>query len=230
VGDLRWVANRSLEFERSFTLNYDISYSFMLGDEFGVDANFNAYHTNIDGKAVPHADSLRAGALYMINSDEPARLMGIELQLRPSFGEHWSGSIALAVIDYRIRSAAGSMDRIPLAPSLNLDASLMFSDRDAGIAAEVWGSHVGSQRLPENPFGFEESTPYTLVNARFEKSFGSVAAYVGAANIFDVAQEATMPLVYASETGLVSENVWGPVEGREFFVGLRWTFTGATEQ
>lgn len=225
-GGLRWVQNNDFRFERSFTLNYDASYSFILGESFGVDANFNVYHTEIDGKGVLDSDSLAAGALFMINSDQPARLRGLEIQLRPTFGENWSGSLALAVIDYRLRNDMGDFDRIPLAPALNLDASVMYRNAEIGLTGEIWGSHIGRQALPSNPFGLTESTPYTLVNARLEKEFGNISIYAGINNLLDVVQTDTMPLSFASGEGHDAGAVWAPIEGRESFVGIRLMLMG----
>lgn len=226
-GQSRWSANDAFDFERSFTLNYDVSYSFVLGDAVGVDANFNTYYTTITGKAVAHPDSLAAGAIFMVNSDQPTRLAGLELQLRPTFGEHFSGSLALSLIDYRMRSSNGSFERIPLAPSFNLDASLMYRHAELDLTSEIWASHVGSQQLVSNILGIGESTPYTLVNARVEKGFGPLAVYLGVNNILGHLQSTTMPLVYSGETGIVTDNVWGPTEGREGFIGFRLTIGGA---
>jgi hypothetical protein len=68
-GGLRWVQNNDFGFERSFTLNYDASYSFILGESFGVDANFNAYHTETQ-----RLDSLTSAA-----PDQITRQMGFTL-------------------------------------------------------------------------------------------------------------------------------------------------------
>lgn len=229
-GIYRWRNNEAFEFEKSFTLNYDISYSFLIGEDIGIDANFNSYYTTITGKAIPHADSLAAGTLFYINSDRPARLAGMELQLRPSFGTEWNGSLAFQIIEYSLQGNDGVYHRMPLAPRLNVDASLMYHNDDLGFTAESWGSYIGAQRLPENPYGITESTPYTLVNARVEKAFGPVAIYLGAFNLLDAKQIDTMPLDFHTDASRINSGVvWGPIEGREFFVGARWTMGGGEE-
>ncbi len=225
-GTYRWRANEDLRFERSFTLNYDISYSFLIGDEAGVDANFNAYHTLLTDKAVPQADSLAAGTLFYVNSERPGRLTGLEVQMRPTYGEHWSGSLAMALISYTLQDADGVYRQMPLAPRMNVDASLMYHDQESGVTAEAWGSYIGSQRLPENPFGVEESEPYLLVNLRAEKKFGSMAVFAGAFNLLDSRQTDTMPLTFQTRGVENGGMVWGPLEGREFFVGARFTWGG----
>lgn len=225
-GGLQWRQNPEFDFERSFTLNYDISYSFTLGENFGVDANFNTYHTMISGKAVAQRDSLAAGTLYFVNSDHPARLRGIELQLRPTWGRHLSGSIALAAIDYRMRDASGAYQRVALAPAFNADASLMYRHDEMGLVGEVWGSFIGEQRLERNPSGAERSPAYALVNARVEKHFGNIAVFAGMLNILHAVQSESMPLVFPSDTGYDADHIWGPTEGREAFAGVRVVIGG----
>lgn len=226
-GVYRWRNNLEFNFERSTTLNYDISYSFMVGETAGIDANFNAYWTAIDGKGVPHADSLEAGTLFIVNSDRPTRLTGIEFQARPNIGEHWSGSVGLALIRYAMQDAAGNYQQLPLAPRTNLDASVMYEDHEQGIVAEAWGSWIGSQILPDNPSNLTESPAYTLLNVRVEKAFGKLAIYAGAMNLLDQQQERTMPLAFETTNRAVDGSlVWGPLEGREFFAGIRWTLGG----
>jgi outer membrane receptor for ferrienterochelin and colicins len=220
-----WRSNPDFNFERSWTLNYDINYSFLIGDIAGIDANFNTYYTLIDGKAVPNPDSLAAGTLFYINSDQPTRLTGMELQIRPTFGEHWSGSLAFALINYAMRQTDGSYQQITLAPRANLDASILYHDEANGFSAEAWGSYIGQQRLPLNPAGLSESPAYTLLNMRVEKTFGPVSIFAGTFNLLDIRQEQTMPLAFiSSNTGEQIANgsvVWGPLEGREFFAGAR---------
>lgn len=227
-GAYRWLPNPGYGFERSFTLNYDISYSFLMGDDAGLDANFNAYYTTIRGKAVPNARLLAEGSLFYENSSEPARLTGLELQLRPTFGDHWSGSFALALISYQMREG-NVYQQIPLAPRSNIDASVMFNDEEIGVTAEAWGSYIGAQKLPLNPYFVDESKPYMLVNLRAEKKFGPVAIFAGILNVLNTLQTDTMPLSF--ETGN-TENagvVWGPIEGREMFFGARYIWSGAEE-
>jgi outer membrane receptor for ferrienterochelin and colicin len=216
-----WQPNPDFTFERSYTLNYDVSYSFLIGDIIGIDANFNTYYTRIEGKAIPHPDSLSSGTYYIVNSDQPTRLTGIELQIRPTFGEHWSGSLALALINYAMRQENGSYLQVALAPRANLDVSLLYHDESSGFSVETWGSHIGAQRLPENPTIHNESPAYTLVNLRVEKAFGPVSIFAGTFNLLDIRQEATMPIAFTEHKDVNGSNVWGPLEGREFFAGIR---------
>jgi outer membrane receptor for ferrienterochelin and colicins len=224
-GGFRWRQNDELGVERSFTVNYDISHSVVIGDVVGLDANFNAYHTTIEGKAITQLDSLSSGALFMVNSADEARLAGLELQLRPTFGEHWSGSLAVALIDYTMRNRQGVYQRMPLSTPLSIDGSLMYHDAASGVAAEVWASHVGATRLPETEGASRDSDPYTIVNIRLEKTFGAVTIHAGVQNMLDASQEPATPLVSGTADAYRADTIWGPLEGRSFFVGFRSRFS-----
>lgn len=228
-GAYRWRPNPDFRFERSFTLNYDISYSFLIGDEAGMDANFNAYYTTITGKGIPNPELLAEGILFYENSSQPVRLTGLELQMRPTLGEHWSGSLAVAAISYQIRDENGRFRQMALAPRVNIDASLMYRDDETGLVAELWGNHIGAQQLPENPYGIVESAPYTLINLRMEKTFGAMAIFAGVLNVTDVLQFDTMPLSFETRGTENGGIVWGPLEGREVFFGARYTWSGSIE-
>ncbi len=226
-GIYRWRSNPSFGYERAITLNADASYRFLIGDAGGADLNVNAYTTRIIGKAMPNPDSLAAGTLMYENNPLGTRLRGFEIQLRPTFGEHWSGSLACQVIDYATEQSGGDYQPVPLAPTVNVDATAMYANRAAGFTAETWASWVGSQTLRANPAAVTKSDPYLLVNFRAEQWLGIVALYAGATNLLDIRQSDTMPLAFQVAQGHVDgSQVWGPVEGREVFVGIRLRLGG----
>jgi outer membrane receptor for ferrienterochelin and colicin len=221
-GGYRWRPNESFAPERSLTLNYDISYRFALGANSAVDMNWTVYRTTIDGKAVADDDSLAAGTLFMVNRSGRTRLTGTELQVRPTLGDHWSAALGVSLIDYAVEEG-GAWRAVPLAPSLNVDLSITFHDDESGLTAEVWGSHVGPQTLPASMMA-EKSGAYTLVNLRAEKEFGPVALFAGLQNRLDFTQ--TTPAVLLDARGYDASVAWGPLEGRELFVGARLLLTG----
>lgn len=221
TGAYRWVPNGDLGYERSWTLNFDMSYDFLIGDVAGVNTNFNTYYTLIDGRHTPDLDSLGRGSFFVVNDDDPARLTGFELQGRWTIGDGWSGSVALSMIDYTTLNDAGERESVPLSPTFNVDASVMYRLEEAGFTAEVWGSRIGSQRLPIPIGGMTESVPYTIVNVRAEKELGPVALFAGVQNALDERQAETSPLVL--RTGEIPNGgmTWGLAEGRELFIGIR---------
>lgn len=87
----------------------------------------------------------------------------------------------------------------------------------------------GEQRLANtssNPTEFkrpETSEVYTLINAQFTKTWARLEIYGGCENIFDFRQKRGI-LSWQNPFGKYfdTSSVWGPVKGREFYVGLRF--------
>jgi outer membrane receptor for ferrienterochelin and colicins len=215
--------NDDFDYEKALSMSYDMSYTYTIGDEIGGQANVNVFYTGVSGRATPQTDSLANGKLFYVNSTEPARMMGIEFQTRPSFSEHFSGSLAFSVINFTQVNASGERERVPLSPTINADASLMFHDDATNFAAEIWGSIIGKQRLPENPYGVTTSPILGILNLRAQAQFGMITLHWGILNILDTKQTDTMPVAYASGNSLVTNIGFGPLEGREIFAGVRLT-------
>ena len=221
IGSMRWQPNDQIDFERSFTLNYDITWSWTPSTSIGGNGNLNFYHTWIDQKLVPDRDSLLSGTLFYRNSDQPARLLGLEWQTRATIAGGWSSSLAVALIDYRLMNPQGEWEEIPLSPRFNIDAGLTWYREDLGLTLESWGSLIGSQVLPYKINGESASPMFGLFNLRVEKEIGPFAIFAGTLNLLDARQNETMPLVQTIGEVPDGSIGWGPAEGREFFLGGR---------
>lgn len=215
--------NEDFDWEKSLSLNYDANWTYTIGEETGGQLNMNVFYSNISGKATPQSDSLAKGMSFFVNGDKPMRLMGIEVQTRPSFNEHWSGSLAFSVINLTQVNAEGARERVPLSPTINADASLMYHDDAAGFATELWGSVIGKQRLPANPYA-TTSPVLGLLNLRLQKKLGMFTLHAGVMNLLDAEQTDTMPLAFVEGRSVNSTVGFGPLEGREFFAGVRMDF------
>jgi outer membrane receptor for ferrienterochelin and colicins len=220
-GIYRYEYNDAFDYEKALNLNYDMTYTYMIGESIGGEINVNTFYSLISGKAIPHTDSLPAGKMFFVNDPDPTRLMGIEVQTRPSFGNNWSGSLAFSIVNLMRELADGREERVPLSPTINADASIMYQLPESEFAIEAWGSIIGKQIVPENPYGIETSPVFGLVNLRAQKKLGAFTLHAGVLNILDAEQTDTMPLAYNIPSGTVTTIGWGPMEGREFFAGLR---------
>ncbi|HEY6172307.1 MAG TPA: TonB-dependent receptor, partial [Candidatus Kapabacteria bacterium] len=222
-GEYAYSNNTSIGYEKSWTYNYDISYNYALGDVSGT-INAIAYYTPVKGRATPQADSLANGTLYYVNSTTNSRIMGLEIQTRPVFSEHWSGALGLGIVRNEDMNANGVYESITLVPKFSVDMSLMFQDVETGWNAESWASVIGSQKLPTGLYSVNESPAYALVNLRISKQFGAVQVFAGMLNILDERQDEVTPSAIRQPSGIVrSTDVWGSLEGREVFFGVKLT-------
>jgi outer membrane receptor protein involved in Fe transport len=219
-GFYNYRANPDLGFEKSWTYNLDVAHDYDLGFVSGG-INFIGYYTTITGRAIPQTDSLAAGTYFPVQSSNPSRLYGIEITTRPVFDEFWSGAIGIGVVKLEHQVAGGSYEEAPLVPGYTVDLSVAYRDIESGWTAETWGSIIGSQKLPEGLFAISRSPAYGLFNARVSKKIGIITIHTGVLNIFDQTQANTTPTAIVTSDRVNSTGVWGPLEGREFFLGFR---------
>lgn len=222
-GEYAYRNNTSIGYEKSWTYSYDISYNYAFGEVSGT-VNTIAYYTPVKGRATPQADSLASGTLYYVNSKADSRIMGLEIQTRPVFSEHWSGALGLGIVRNEDMNANGAYESITLVPKFSVDMSVMYQDIESGWNAESWASVIGSQKLPTGLYSVNESPAYALVNLRLAKQFGSVQLFAGMLNILDERQDEVTPTAIRQPNGIVrSTDVWGSLEGREVFFGVKLT-------
>lgn len=97
---------------------------------------------------------------------------------------------------------------------------ILESEKRGRIGIEAgW---TGRQALENDPYR-SVSEPYTEVNALAEIRFGEVAIFFNAINITDVRQTHFDPFVRpaAGPGGNPVTDVWAPLDGRVFNIGVR---------
>jgi hypothetical protein len=107
-------------------------------------------------------------------------------------------------------------------PAYTVDLSVAYRDDENGWIGETWGSIIGPQKLPFALYKLHRSPAYGLFNLRLSKKFAMVTVHTGVLNLFDQRQSRTTPTAVRYNDGsLDATGVWGPLEGREFFLGFR---------
>jgi len=88
-----------------------------------------------------------------------------------------------------------------------------------------WFGRKKLQNTDNNPVEYqrpEYSNPYSMVNAQFTQNIKNLDFYIGCENILNFTQE--NPIISAENPFgpyFNISNVWGPVKGREAYIGLR---------
>ncbi len=94
---------------------------------------------------------------------------------------------------------------------------------------DVTGQYNGGGRIPStaaNPDIYQRGEgfdPYPMMHAQITKYFKSWSVYIGAENILNYRQE--NPIIAASDPFgeyFDAAMIWGPLEGRKFYLGVRW--------
>ncbi|MDH4258844.1 MAG: TonB-dependent receptor, partial [Gammaproteobacteria bacterium] len=189
----------------------------------------NGWEMNVSvfGSEIRHPLVVRpaasAGRLELVNGDAPRRVLGGEAFLHYVTGPlHVIASYTLLdVIDAVSGGARREADRIPRHTA---ELAALLEDEDRGrIGVEI--SYTGRQSLSDNPYR-TTSPSYVEVNALAEIKFGETAIFLNGINLTDVRQAQYDPLLRPTPgaAGQRVTDVWAPVVGRVFNLGVRVEF------
>ena len=178
------------------------------------------------GSEIRHPLEVRTGSapgrLELVNGNR-RRALGGEAFLRFVAGPlHLIGSYTyLDVTEVDSGGERRAADRVPRQMA---ELAALLEDEDRGrIGVEI--SYTGRQNLVDNPY--RSSGPsYVEVNALAEMKFGETAIFLNAINLTNVRQAHFDPLLrpIPGAGGQRMTELWAPVEGRVFNLGVRLEF------
>ena len=191
------------------------------------------YRTSFTGQVVVDLDrSPREVVFENLSGASMSNSLQAELTLQPV--ERLDLRAAYRFLD--VRQSAGGVERErPFVARhrafLNIAyASERENENDPRMSYDLTLQWTGKKRLPltgENPEAFrarEVSPPFVLVNAQVARSFSAgFDLYLGVENLFGFRQDT--PVIDAEHPGssyFDSSLLWGPVNGRVIYGGLRW--------
>jgi iron complex outermembrane receptor protein len=162
--------------------------------------------------------------IQIVNAAEPTRTAGSEILAR-----FRTGDLNLVVAHTFTHSTeldfqTGARNLVPLTPKHTATVDFLWEEEGKGrIGLE--GYYTGRQRLEYNPYR-NESIPYWVFGALFERRFGDVRLFVNAENLADFRQTRYDPLVRPTPNfdGRMTVDAWSPLEGRVINAGLRFGF------
>lgn len=118
---------------------------------------------------------------------------------------------------------------LPFNSKHRLMAAVSLKSKDKKWQGDLNAHWFGKQRLPDtrlNPDAFKQesfSKSYATLNVQLTKKWKTLEVYGGVENVLDYRQ--TDPIVNASkpfDPYFDTSFTWGPIRGREFFLGLRY--------
>jgi outer membrane receptor for ferrienterochelin and colicins len=206
---------RNLHAERALSSSLDVKWM----DE-GWEINGSVFASEIRDPLTVRSASL-PGRLELVNASGPRRAVGAELLLHYVTGPlHVIGSSTY--LDVTEAAEDGGRRRADLVPRVAAELAAILEDEDRGrVGIEV--SYTGRQALLDNPYR-DAGKSYVEINALAEMIFGSVAVFFNALNITNVRQTRFDPLLrpIPAEDGREIVDVWAPLAGRMFNLGVRW--------
>ena len=204
---------RGLHAERAATAALDAKWS-----DGGWDLNASVFVSEIGDPLEVRAVS--ANHLELTNAPGPRRAPGAEVLIGYTRGPlhlltSWSYLHVTEAPSTGIRQDA------PLVPRHSASLDAIFESETRGrIGFEL--EYTGRQALADNPYR-DVSRSYFQLNALAEIRFGGVAVFLNAINLTDVRQTHYDPLLLPTPGlgGVRTTDVWAPLAGRTFNLGIR---------
>jgi outer membrane receptor for ferrienterochelin and colicins len=202
---------RDLHAERAVTESLDAKWA----DE-GWDVNVSVFNSEIHDALAQSA----AEKLELVNAPGPQRAPGAELLIH-----YVAGPLQVIGSYSHIQATEASLTGLrqdtPLVPRNSAELGAIAENKKRGrIGLEL--GYTGRQGLEDDPYR-NVSEPYLELNALGEIRFGAVSIFINAVNLTNVRQTHFDPLIRPTPGlgGTPITEVWAPLDGRTFNVGIR---------
>ncbi len=195
-----------------------------IGGVFGsLDVNISVYASVIDRavgvRAVPSTDPIPD--VELVNAAQPTRNSGVEL-----FARYRIDEFRVSATFARVQSTEWDIEQslrreVPLTPR-NSGGVVVSWESESGTRVGVEGYVTGSQRLESSVYR-ARSPAFTLIGALMQQRTGPALIFLNAENLLDVRQTRYDPLLLPRRGagGRWTTDVWAPLEGRVFNIGIR---------
>ncbi len=224
------VSNRALvvaeEIQPEEAWNYGASVTRRF-DLFGNEASLAAeyYRTDFVNQLVVDIDTDHQKAIfYNLSGDSYSNNYQVELSFEPL-------KLLEITAAYRYSDVKVTInDELRSKPFSNRYRGLLtgsYATRNNNWQFDLTGQFNGASRIPELPAEYHmpsESPAYTIVNAQVTYRWGSLDVYFGGENLTDYRQKDPIVNPHSPfDEGFDGSLIWGPVMGRKFYMGLRYS-------
>ncbi len=204
---------KGLHAERAVTESLDAKWV----DE-GWDVNVSVFNSQICEPLT--VQSAPGNQLQLFNAPGPRRAPGAEVLIHYDAGPlqvigSWMHINATEEL------VSGTRQEAPLVPRNAGELGAIFKSKKRGrVGLEV--GYTGRQALEDDPYR-SVSAPYFELNALGEIHFGAISIFLNAINLTNVRQARFDPLVrqFPGLGGNPITQVWAPLDGRTFNIGIR---------
>jgi outer membrane receptor protein involved in Fe transport len=219
------IIAETLDPEKTFNFGADILYYFNIG-QAGGSLNLDFYRTTFSNKIIPDYDTDPSKVIFA-NLKGRAYSNVLQAETNVNLFRGFDVKLAYKLIDLEYEKN-GVMIEQPFNAKHRFLSTLSYSPTSKSWSASAGLQWFGEQRLPStssNPVQYQrpdESEPYTIINAQFNKNFKYIELYGGIENILNFTQ--SNPIISADNPfgqHFDTSYIWGPTKGREFYFGFR---------
>ena len=222
------IVEETIQYEEAWNYGGSITWDFKVKKREGT-LRLDAYQTVFENQLIVDRDiSASQVHFYNLTGESYSTVLQADLnysphkQIRFNSAYKWSNVKA---------TLAGKLQQVPLVPEHRVMLSAGFKDRKDIWQLDLTANWFGTRRLPNTIMNPQEyqlptySSDYWQLNAQLTKAFRRFEVYAGAENILNFKQENA--IIAANDpfgTYFDASNIWGPLNGRVIYIGLRTKF------
>jgi outer membrane receptor for ferrienterochelin and colicin len=226
------VSSRDIIFEEELQAEEAVNYGFNFTQKFEAkhlsgSLSTDYYRTEFQNQIFPDYDTDPTKAIIK-NYTGTSVGNGFQLELYARLYEQFEFKAGYNYLDVYRKTSEGK-EVLPFNSKHKILTTFSYKPLSKKFHFDVNAHWSGRQRLPDtksNPIAFQRpdfSQPFIVVNSQFTYNFKTMEVYTGCENIFDFRQ--TRPILsWQNPFGpyFDTSSVWGPIRGREFYLGVRY--------
>jgi len=207
--------------------NYGLSMSFYIPVN-NKDLTLNAewYYTNFLEQVVVDMDT-DPHSVNFHNLDGRSYSNSIQLEASYEIIDLWTMTLAHRILDVKT-TINGELREKPLNSRFKSLLTTSYQTLNGKWQFDFTAQLNGGGRMPDpdvgNPLWDKEFKPFAQLQCQITKNFKTWSVYVGSENLTNFVQK--NPIISAdnpNSPNFDASMVWGPILGRMFYAGLRWT-------
>jgi len=223
------ILEDNLNQEEAWNYGANASYKIEIAKNRDFIFNIDAYRTDFISQVITDLDaSAQEIRILNLNGKSYANSYQAEIVVEPLRG--FDITAAARYNDVKMTLSDNILHEKPFVNAYKGLLTLSYATNFDKWKIDVTNQFNGSARLPdlsENPAATafsERSKPYYILHAQISKKFKHVEFYVGGENLLDFRQK--YPIIDPQNPfgeHFDASMVWGPIYGRAFYGGLRYT-------
>ncbi|MDR1225711.1 MAG: TonB-dependent receptor [Prevotellaceae bacterium] len=225
------VVEAKPKMEDAWTYGMSLTQYFNLHDEEKASIGVDVFRTQFSNQVIVDQEvGNNEIRVYNLDGKSYANNYQIDASVTPI--ERLSLYATFRYSDTQVELKEMGFSRKPLVDNFKGLLSVSYATKFNKWMFDATAQINGQSRLPSSryvprdaKFEYGEYSPvYPMFFAQVTKRWHSLDVYLGCENIADYTQD--NPIIYADQPGNEKFNasvVWGPLMGRKFYLGIRWT-------
>ena len=221
------VVGPDVQPERAWNYGFNATWRFEWKERGGT-LNFDAYRTEFTSQlVVDRVTAFDKVSLYNLNGQSYSN--SAQLAIDYEVLEGFTVRTAYKMDDVRV-TYNDSLQRKPLVPRNRMLLNLAYETPNEHWRFDYTIVREGRKRLlptftdPAFDSALEQSPVFITMNLQITKQFRRFEVYAGSENLLNYLQE--YPIVNANDPfgpAFDATNIWGPIDGRRIYAGLRYS-------